>query len=169
MLTHAANIDELIQELGEHVRPADRLRAREQLTRIGSPAVPELLAALNSRDVRTRWEAGKTLAEIADPVAAEALVAQLEDTDPDVRWVLGMALFAIGRASVVPLLHALLNNEAVRGSYDGAHAALHALAKHDLRPILQPVLAALDSHEPEIATPVAAAHALDQLHGRATT
>jgi HEAT repeat protein len=169
MLTHAANVDELILELGEHILPADRVRAREQLTRIGSPAVPELIAALNSQDVRTRWEAGKTLAGIADPVAAEALVAHLDDPDPDVRWVLGMALFAIGRASVVPLLHALLDNEAIRPSFDGAHAALHALARNDLQPILQPVLAALGSHEPEIATPVEAAHALDQLRGRAMT
>lgn len=167
MLTHAANINQLVLQLGEQTRPADRARARERLVRIGSAAVPELIAALDSDDVRTRWEAGKALADIADPVASETLVAHLSDPDPDVRWVLGMALFSIGRAAVVPLLHGLLDNETMRASYDGAHVALHALAKDDLHPILQPVLAALDSHEPEIATPVEAHQALDRLRGHA--
>ena len=165
MHLHAANIDELVLDLGEHIRPADRARARERLTRIGSAAVPELVAALDSHDVRTCWEAGKALAAIADPVAAEALVAHLSDEDSDVRWVLGMALFALGRAAVVPLLHGLLDNQTMRGGYEGAHVALHGLAKDDLQPILQPVLAALESHEPEIATPVEAHKALDKLRG----
>ncbi len=165
MLTHAANVDELVHNLGEQIPPADRARAREMLTRIGSAAVPELIAALDSDDVRTRWEAGKTLAAIADPVATEAIVTHLHDEDSDVRWVMGMALFALGRAAVVPLLHGLVENQVMRPGYEGAHIALHGLARGDLQPILQPVLAAIESHEPEIATPVEAYKALEALRG----
>lgn len=166
MIADTEHIAELIGELGEHTSPAERSGARLELARMGTHAVPALVAALDSDDPRVRWEAGKALAHIADPVAADALVAHLADPDSDVRWVIGVALLATGRAAVVPLLRGLLETQHIRAGYEGVHLALRGLANDDLHPILQPVIDALESHEPEIATPVEAHHALDRLLGR---
>jgi HEAT repeat protein len=166
MTTETQDIADLIAELNEQTSPVERSGARLELIRIGNRAVPALVAALDDPDARVRWEAGKALAHIGDPVAAEALVAHLADVDSDVRWVLGVALLATGRAAVIPLLRGLLDTQQIRAGYEGVHLTLRGFAKDDLQPILEPVINALDSHEPEIATPVEAQRALERLRGR---
>jgi hypothetical protein len=63
---------------------------------------------------RTRWEAAKALSEIADPLAATALVNALEDDDADIRWVASEGLTALGRDGLEPLLAALLERAGSR-------------------------------------------------------
>lgn len=158
----SAKIEQLTQTLN-HDDAVERDGARHQLAKLGSAAVPALIEALRDNRERVRWEAAKTLESIADPASAPALVDILADKDDDVRWVAGEALVAIGPQAVAPVLEALVKKDHPQWSYDGAHQVLHDLSDERLSPILQPVLKALQSSEPEIATPVEAEKALQKL------
>jgi HEAT repeat protein len=154
------NIDQLVADLGSK-DATKRLDARATLIEMGSPAVPALLDSLDASHQHLRWEVARTLAEIADPVAADRLVEALGDEDTDVRWVVGAALISLDRHAVKPLLHKLTQSDLPDGVYPGAHHVFHDLAHHDdLAPLLRPVLKALDQLEPEIAVPQVAAQAL---------
>jgi hypothetical protein len=142
-----------------------RERARASLVAIGKPAVPLLVPLLSHRATHVRWEAGKALCEIADPLAASALVDSLEDREADVRWVASEALIALGRSGLQPLLAALLRRANSLWFRDGVHHVCHTLAsRRRLGPILRPVLAALRESEPEMAVPLAAYTALLKLY-----
>ena len=154
------NVDRLVAELGSK-NAVERRDARAALVQIGSAAVPALLDALDAPQQHIRWEAAKSLAEIAEPAAAERLVAALGDKDSDVRWVVGAALIALGPNAVKPLLTTLTKSDLPDGVYPGAHHVLHDLVERgDLASLLEPVLKAFDEPEPKIAVPVAAAEAL---------
>jgi HEAT repeat protein len=156
------NMGGLVAGLGSH-DAVERRKARATLAEIGSAAVPSLLAALDDPRQHVRWEAAKTLAEIADPAAAERLVAALADKDSDVRWVVGEALIALGGHAVKPLLTALTGSDPPDGMYRGAHHVLHDMVRRgEQASRLEPVLHALDQQEPEIAVPQAAAEALQK-------
>jgi HEAT repeat protein len=123
-----------------------------------------LLAALDDRRQHVRWEAAKTLVEVADPAAAEALVQAVGDEDSDVRWVAGEALIALKTAAVRPLLNGLIKSQDSEGLYKAAHHVFHDLSQHgDLGATLKPVLKALGQSESEVAVPVAAQSALDNM------
>jgi HEAT repeat protein len=144
--------------------PVVRENAREALVAIGEPAVPLLIQQLSHRRRHVRWEAAKALCDIADPIAATALVNALDDTDDDVRWVVAEGLTALGREGLQPLLAALLQRAQSCSFCEGAHHVCHALAtKRKLGPILRPVLAALGQAEPAVGAPVAAYIALSKL------
>ena len=89
--------------------PVLREQARETLVVVGKPAVPLLIPLLSHRKPHVRWEAAKTLCDIADPIAATALVNILDDSDGDVRWLAAEGLAALGRDGLHPLLAALLD------------------------------------------------------------
>jgi len=133
-----------------------RQHAREGLVAIGSPAVGPLVGALKDRRQMVRWEAAKALGEIADPSAAAAMVTILEDEDAGVRWLAAEGLTALGRDGVMPLLHALAKNSDSEWLQQGAHHVFHALIRRKWAKPLAPVLAALESSVPHLATPVAA-------------
>ena len=157
------NADQLVADLGSDSAVVRR-DAREALVGIGSVAVPTLLTALDAPRQHVRWEAAKTLAEIGDPAGAERLVAALADKDSDVRWVVGAALIALGRAAARPLLTTLRQSDLPDGVYPGAHHVLHDLAKQgELASLLKPVLDAFAEPEPAVAVPVAAAEALKHI------
>ncbi len=157
------NVDQLLAGLSSN-DAVERQRARNALVKVGSSAVPGLLAALDDKRQHVRWEAAKTLADIADPAASETLVQTLGDEDSDVRWVAGEALIALKRDAVKPLLNGLTKSQDSEGLYKSAHHVLHDLSQHSyLGPLLAPVLKALDQSEPEVAVPVAAQRALENL------
>jgi HEAT repeat protein len=162
------NVDRLVDNLGGK-DPVQRREARAALTQIGSPAVPQLLSALQSAHQHVRWEAAKTLGEIADPAAARGLVLALGDKDNDVRWVVAEALIALGREAIKPLLTMLTQSDPVHRLYQGAHHVLHDLAQRpDLAFLLEPVLKAFKEPEPGVAVPVAAAEALKEAANHAS-
>jgi HEAT repeat protein len=133
-----------------------RQHAREQLSRIGRPAVKALIRALDDHREQVRWEAAKTLGVIADNRAAPALVRHLEDGDFDVRWLAAEALVALREDSLPPLLEQLeLYPERIR-LREGAHHVLTHITNQRLAVILRPVVTALDKLEPELTLPVAA-------------
>ena len=65
------NVDQLLAALADK-DGLERQKARNSLVEIGTAAVPGLITALNDNQQQVRWEAAKTLTEIADPTAADA-------------------------------------------------------------------------------------------------
>lgn len=154
------NIDQLTAELNSK-DPVQRQAARAALVELGSTALPALTKALAAPQSIVRWEAAKSLVEIADPAAAEELVMALGDEDSDVVWAAGEALVALRRDALNPLLRKLIQGNHPQGLYEGAHHVLHELAKRDsLVAIVQPVVQALNQQQPEISVPAAATEAL---------
>jgi HEAT repeat protein len=144
--------------------PVVREKARWSLVVVGKPAVPSLIPLLSHRKVHIRWETAKTLCDIADPIAAIALVNALDDSEGDVRWLAAEGLAALGCDGLQPLLAALLERAQSTWFCEGAHHVCHALAnKKKLGTILRPVLAALEHAEPAIGVPLAAYIALSKL------
>ncbi len=157
------NVDQLVAALAGK-DGVERKKARHSLVEIGAAAVPGLIAALDDNQQHVRWEAAKTLTEIADPTAAAALVQTLGDEDTDVRWVAGEAMIALKRDAVKPLLYGLTTSQDSEGLYKSAHHVLRELSHIiDLGPLLAPVLKALDQPEPAVAVPVAAQSALENV------
>jgi HEAT repeat protein len=155
-------IDLLVVELGNKDGWV-REQARLLLVYIGEPAVAPLIGALSDRRKQVRWEAAKALSDIADPASASALVEVLQDRVFDIRWLAAVGLIAIGRAAVMHLLETLTELPDSTWVRQGAHHVLHDLDADDLEEILQPVLKALESLDPEVETPVAAEIALLKL------
>lgn len=159
------DISQLVGDLANH-SPAVRERAREALVALGKAGVASLIGLLSHREPHVRWEAAKALRDIADPLAATALVNALEDDEADIRWLASEGLAALGRDGLEPLLAALLERAQSCRSCEGAHHVCHALApKMGFGPILRPVLAALEQAEPAIGVPLAAYIALSKLRG----
>lgn len=155
-------VDLLIVKLAGN-KGRERERARWALVDIGSPAVASLIKLLGNPGKQVRWEAAKALAAIADPAAAEALVAALEDNVFDVRWLAAEGLINIGREGLVPLLRALIERSDSPELRTGAHHVLHDLDAGALKDMLQPLLDSLEDVEPAIETPLAAKAILDRL------
>ncbi len=138
-----------------------RLRARRSLVSIGASTVPALTEALSNNNWRVRWEAAKALTEIADPSATDALVAAMEDDRPGVRWIASEGVIALGPRGLVPLLKALIRKSDSTWFRLGTHHVLRALEGRGMDPHIHPVLNALNSPEPSVEVPLAAAEALD--------
>ena len=142
-----------------------RQKARESLVAIGGPAVPLLIRTLEDPKEWVRWEAAKSLSQIADPASAPALVRALEDKMFDVRWLAAEGLIALGRETLVPLLEALIERSDSPWLLEGAHHVLHDLTGEGLREELQPLLAALEYAERAIEVPIVAKTLLNALKG----
>jgi HEAT repeat protein len=140
----------------------ERDRVRQALVQIGKPAVQALMNLAKDMDHQVRWEAVKALEEIGDPEAAPALVEALEDDD-DIQWLAATGLIGIGQQGLPALFHALIHNPRSVRLQHGAHHVLHDLAKGHLHDIVSPVLAAMDSANPNVEAIAAARAALSQL------
>jgi HEAT repeat protein len=140
-----------------------RQRARRSLVDRGPIIVPRLQEALYSPDWRVRWEAAKALTEIADPSAADALVAAMEDETAGVRWIAAEGVIALGHRGLVPLLHALIRNADSAWFRLGAHHVLRGIEGRGLDPYVAPVLEALSSAQPAMTVPLAAEEAIGRL------
>lgn len=146
---------------------AVRVAARIALIDIGQPAVAALVGALADSVTQIRWEAAKTLSDIAAPEAAEPLALALDDKVFDVRWLAAEGLIAIGRESIVPVLRLVISRAKSSSCRSGVHHVLHDLVARDesFKEILLPVLAALDGQAPSVETPLVAEAAVVALSG----
>jgi HEAT repeat protein len=140
-----------------------RVRARRSLVARGTDAVAPLVQALASRKQWVRWEAAKSLGQIGNPAAAQALVCALEDKMFDVRWLAAEGLIVIGSEALGPLLRTLIEDSDSVWLREGAHHVLHDLAHGSLRTALLPVVEALENVDAVVVTPLAAETALDVL------
>jgi hypothetical protein len=77
-------IDTLVHQLGRN-KSGFRSNARAELAKIGKPAVPALIKALESGNTWRGGGAAQVLGNIGDERATEPLIAQLRDTDRHVR------------------------------------------------------------------------------------
>jgi HEAT repeat protein len=127
-----ADIGSLVAALASSDR-VTRQNAREALVALGHPAVGPLIALLDDRNDHVRWEAAKSLSEIGDPAAAEALVRTLEDREAGVRWLAAEGLIRMRKASLPPLwpevrailYRALIELPDSQWLREGAHDVLH--------------------------------------------
>ena len=157
-----SSVDEHLKALSSPDAVA-RQAGRKALVKIGEPAVAALVELLKHPQQHVRWEACKTLEEIAHPSAAGPLAATLADSDKDVCWVAGTAIIALGRDGLEPLLVALMDKDRVPGLQPGSHHIVHELVKGDLADVLAPLLEALSGPDVELTVPVAAEKILQQL------
>lgn len=101
-----------------------RWKAAEALARIGPPAVPRLIMALENPDEDVRWKAAITLGEIGDPRGIVPLIGLLSDQDRFVRSRATYALGLIGQPAIPALSEALSD-----GSVDIRRGIVAALGK----------------------------------------
>lgn len=161
-ISQEQDFERLIDRLQDR-NDKDCKQARNVLVEIGRRAVPALVNALqNSSNENVRWEVVEALAQIADPIAAPALVQALMDDSQDVRGAASRALIILDRAGINPLLEALTKQFNSVWLRTGAHHVLHVLKqrgrlnKGELR-----VFEALEDIAPEIEVPWAAAYVLN--------
>lgn len=116
-------LDALVRGLGTSNCGAIAVRG---LKRIGTLAVPALLEAANSDDVRTRRHALRCLAYLRDPRAWPTLVAGLQDADDRARREAVRGLHHPAPAMGALVEAARIGSE--RGMQSAAYAAVEALA-----------------------------------------
>ena len=102
-------------------------KARYELVKIGKPAIKYLAGLLNEPKEHIRWEAIKTLSQIADPESIPVLIKALENDDFDVRWLAAEGLIEIGKESIKPLLKSLIHDPDSNFLLEGAHHVLKGL------------------------------------------
>lgn len=73
-----------------------RDRAAKNLVRLGSSAVPTLVAALSDPTLEVRWSAAEVLGRIGDRSAVDALAKLLDDVEDAVRDIAEQGLEALG-------------------------------------------------------------------------
>ncbi|MBU4484986.1 HEAT repeat domain-containing protein, partial [bacterium] len=101
-------IDRKISQLGT----GDQFKALNVLIKIGEPAVPALIEALQdqSNPFTRRWEAAKALGAIKDERAVEPLIKAMSDENEVVRRVTAEALGRLGDKRAIPVLKEALKD-----------------------------------------------------------
>jgi hypothetical protein len=164
----ALHSSEFLEGLIAQLSSADikiRVRARQDLVQVGKPAVTHLVEALKHPSDYVRWEAARSLHEIADAHAAPALVESMKDARQEVRWAAAEALVALGTAALAPLVRRLETDFASVHMREGAFHVLHELHHQGLlNDELKLVLQLLQRVEPEIELPIVAHRAHLALH-----
>jgi HEAT repeat protein len=141
-----------------------RMQAREILTCIGKPAVPELIKALVNANTQVRREIIKVLESIREPSTIPVLVEQLKNDNAGIRWAASNALIGFKREAIPALLEALMHDFDSIGLRLSAHHILHVF-KDDghLREAEEKVFEALEGIAPAASVPWAASKALESL------
>jgi hypothetical protein len=135
------------------------------LIAIGSAAVPALIELSNDSRAWVRWDCVHALGEIADNRAITPLALALNDPDHGVAWMAARELVHFGRLSVEPVLRVLMLKNTSPWLVETGSYTLHEIAKEypRLQPYLQPVIRGMHGVAYNIATPLAARKALEQL------
>ncbi|HTX80315.1 MAG TPA: HEAT repeat domain-containing protein, partial [Longilinea sp.] len=102
-------IHELIQNL-KSPYPEVQRQAHKSLVHMGDDAIPSLIALMHEGNPRLENEVAQILGEMTSPSSPRSLVANLENEAPLVRWDATKALIMMGRAGVVALMEALIEN-----------------------------------------------------------
>jgi len=151
------HLTDLIAALGSDDGPK-RKPARETLTLLGEPAIPQLRGLLFSADKRIRWEAAKCLGAMVDPASVEAFVELVTDQYSEVRWLAGSGLINLGPRSAAPVLDSLVRYPDSMGHQQAARRVLRGLSSDNgvLAEIVGPVVDALDHPDPAVIASKAA-------------
>ena len=128
-----SNMHELLIRLGS-TNGMEREKAREALVEIGRDSIDFLMELLSHPKHIYRWEAIKTLEEIADPISIPLLIQALEDDKGDVRWIAAKGLIKLGALSIKPLLKILEEKSDSVFILAGAHHVFFDLKEKKLLP-----------------------------------
>ncbi len=142
-------IQQLLETLGSK-NGMERKKAREKLVAKGKTTVDSLMGLLNHPKHICRWEALKTMEEIADPISIPLFIQALEDDESDVRWIAAEGLIKLGIQSIKPLLETLMKKSDSVFVLAGAHHVFHDLKKTEKLPAGFPIdkfLSTLKNHE----------------------
>ncbi len=104
-----------------------RKKSRYELVKIGKPAIKYLSGLLKEPKEHIRWEAIKTLSQIAAPESIPILIKALGNDDFDVRWLAAEGLIEIGKKSIKPLLKSLVGGQDSILLLEGVHHVLKGL------------------------------------------
>jgi HEAT repeat protein len=142
-----------------------RERARHTLVFIGPPALPLVEGLADSRVKRTRWEAAKTVAAIADPSSMPVLLRLLGDPESDIRWIAAEGLIRLGNRSIPEVLNLLIEEPASVDIRRAVRHVLHHLAADNMvvAETVAPVMEVLGDTDPASAVPPRAEQALQQV------
>jgi HEAT repeat protein len=159
-------VENQVYALIEKLRGADsmqRLKARQALVAIGWKAAPALIQMVKMESGYARWEAIEALVPIRYPGAAQVLVEALGDYDTGVHWAAARALIELDRDALGTLFKGLLEHGDSDRFREGAHHVLHVLKDRGrLRAAEIQVFKALESEEPGLQAPLAAAEVLNE-------
>jgi HEAT repeat protein len=149
------NIPELLADLAKS-DIISRQQARENLAKIGEPALPALIDGLDNGQFPLRWEIAKTMGEMRLQGSIPALIKALEDDEQDVRWLAATALAKIGREALPPLLEVLIARSDSQYIRQGTHLVLATYQDPQYGELLTQVRDTLSPMEnPEDVIPVA--------------
>lgn len=127
------NMHDLLIRLGS-TNGMEREKAREALVEIGRDSIDFLMELLSHPKHIYRWEAIKTLEEIANPISIPLLIQALEDDKGDVRWIAAKGLIKLGALSIKPLLKILEEKSDSVFILAGAHHVFFDLKEKKLLP-----------------------------------
>ncbi len=150
------DIADALCALEEAIRADDDAQAEEvavQIGALGNAALPFLKPWLQSAERDRRWWAARALAAIGTPEAITALIAALDDPDPDVRACAVVGLAGLRAPEAVDALVARLSDP----SAYVARLAADALARIGT-PAVPALIAALEKGD--VAARAGAARAL---------
>jgi hypothetical protein len=108
-----------------------------------------LIAALESRDMETRYRAAIALGEMKEPSAVEPLAQLLKDDNSGVRWEAAEALGKIGEPALGTLISALFDDDD-----DIRWRAAIALGDIGDAAAVEPLIRALGDHDPYVRSRV---------------
>jgi len=128
-----SELHELIIKLGSD-NGVEREKARKALVKMGRKSIDLLMELLSHPKHIYRWEAVKTLEEIADPVSIPVLIKALEDDKSDVRWIAAKGLIKLGSKSIEPLLKILEEKSDCVFVLEGAHHVFFDLKENEVLP-----------------------------------
>jgi len=160
----ARTIARLLNELAE-VNITTRQRARNALVAMGEPALPLMLDRLATGNFLVRWEITKALAEMRLPGSVPGLIRALEDDEQDVRWMAAVALAAIGRDALAPLIEAMVERLSSLFLRQGVHHVLSIYRDPELHDPLLELRDALGPMEDDEGIIPATENALRALRG----
>ncbi len=103
---------------------AERESARNALARRGKEVIDQLEPLIESPNVRERWEAAKTLAQMRDAAAAPILARAMNDDRFDVHWVASEGLINLGLKGVPSALRSLVEKAHSVRVREGANRVL---------------------------------------------
>ncbi len=138
-------VPDLIQYFEDQGKKDVRRAAAEALGKIGAPAVPALIQALQDEDEDVRRAAAWALGQIGDRQAVPALIQALQDENEDVRRAAALSLGKIGAPAVPALLQALQDEDE-----DVRRAAVSVLRQIGDPQAVPPLLQALQHENKDV-------------------
>jgi HEAT repeat protein len=138
-----------------------RQKARYELIDIGKPVIEYLVGLQYLSNIHLRWEAIKTLSQIADPDSIPILINALENNHFDVRWLAAEGLIEIGKESIKPLLEAIVTNQDSIFMREGVHHVLKGLKAAKLFNDKHKIIEQLENPNAESTLAFTAKHILE--------